>query len=76
MIRPNFIIITKGGQIVTIYPPLQWNETASQRKMLQDVREWICNHYPDWSRAIVYLRHFKRTEIYSDVVKLIRGEII
>jgi hypothetical protein len=45
------------GMIANAYPPLQWNETTSQRKMLTDVREWLHNHHPTWSKAMVYLRH-------------------
>lgn len=57
MIRPHIDITMMQGMIANAYPPLQWNETTSQRKMLTDVREWLHNHHPTWSKAMVYLRH-------------------
>ena len=57
MIRPHIDITMMQGMIANAYPPLQWNETTSQRKMLTDVREWLHSHHPTWRKAMVYLRH-------------------
>ena len=57
MVRANFNITDSEGAISTLYPPLQWNECTSHRKMLTDVREWLHSHHPTWERAMVYLAH-------------------
>lgn len=57
MIRPHIDITMMQGYLGKVYPPLQWNETTSHRKMLTDVREWLHSHHPNWRKAMVYLRH-------------------
>ena len=57
MIRPHIDITMYQGYLGKVYPPLQWNEQTSQRKMLTDVREWLHCHHPSWKRAMVYFKH-------------------
>ncbi|MBR5118877.1 MAG: hypothetical protein IK100_09565 [Muribaculaceae bacterium] len=64
------------GFISKVYPNMQWNETTSQRKMLVDVREWLHNNHPTWSRAMVYLDHFKGNITHSDKIMIERGQMI
>ena len=75
MIRPHICIHLRQGYIGTIYPPMQWNEKTSQRKMLTDVREWLHTHHPEWGRAMVYLSHYNGTHTYSDAIHIERGQI-
>jgi hypothetical protein len=75
MIRPHIDITMMQGMIANAYQPLQWNETTSQRKMLTDVREWLHNHHPTWSKAMVYLSHYNGTHTYSDAIQIERGQI-
>lgn len=56
MIRPSLNITTEGGA-VTVYPPLQWNEITSERKMLEDCRAWLHSHQPTWMDATVNLKY-------------------
>lgn len=73
MIRPHLDITIGWGRLATAYPPMQWNETTSQYKILTDVREWLHNHHPDWCRAMVYLSHYNGTESYSDKIMIERA---
>ena len=57
MIRPHIDITMYQGYLGKVYPPLQWGEQTSQRKMLTDVREWLHNHHPDWSKAMIFFKH-------------------
>lgn len=75
MIRPHIDITMMQGYLGKIYPPLQWNETTSERKMLTDVREWLRTHHPEWSRAMVYLSHYNGTHTCSDAIQIERGQI-
>ena len=63
MVRPSFFITDNNGEIETIYPPLQWNECISKRKMLSDCRSWIHCHRPNWAQALVNLMFSKYTEV-------------
>ena len=75
MIRPHIDITMHMGYISKVYPNIQWNENTSQHKMLTDVREWLHNHHPEWSRAMVYLSHYNGTHTYSDAIQIERGQI-
>lgn len=74
MIRPHLDVTMHMGFISKVYPPMQWNETTSQRKMLTDIREWLHNHHPSWKRAMVHLRHFNGEKSYNDTFSLERGQ--
>lgn len=76
MIRPHLDITMHMGYISNAYPPIQWNETTSYRKMIADIREWLHNHYPEWSRARVHLAHFNGTKTHSDTIHIIRGKML
>lgn len=76
MIRPHICITLIRGYLGTIYPPLQWNEGTSQRKMLVDIREWLHCHHPEWSRAMVYLDHYKGSKTHSDTIHITRGQAL
>ena len=62
MIRPYINITTKGGEIKTVYPPLQWNEVTSKRKMLVDCKEWMHSKHPTWETAEINLKHHNYVE--------------
>lgn len=76
MIRPHIDITMFQGYLGKVYPPLQWNEQTSQRKMLTDVREWLHTHHPEWSRAMVYLSHYNGTRTHSDVYHIERRVVL
>ena len=76
MIRPHIDITMHFGDESKVYPPLQWNENTSQRKMLVDVREWLHYHHPSWVRAMVYLDHFKGIKTHSDAIQIERKQNI
>lgn len=76
MIRPHIDITMQMGYISKVYPPMQWNETTSQRKMLVDVREWLHNHHPSWRRAMVHLSHYNGEKTYSDIYLIERGQAL
>ena len=75
MIRPHIDITMYQGYLGKVYPPLQWGENTSQRKMLTDVREWLHCHHPSWKRAMVYLSHYRLGKTHTDVVDIERGQI-
>ena len=58
------------GYISKVYPPMQWQDNTSQRKMLGDVREWLHNHHPSWQKAMVCLRHSNGV---NNLVMMMRG---
>ena len=62
MIRTHLDITRYDGTVTTIYPPLQWNECISLRKILADCRTWLHDHQPEWCAATVNLRHHNYTE--------------
>jgi hypothetical protein len=66
MIRPHIDITMYQGYISSAHPPMQWNETTSQRKMLTDVREWLHNHHPSWRSARVHLNHIRGMRTYTE----------
>lgn len=61
MIRPHIKIFTETGE-TTVYPPLQWNEVVSQRKMLVDCKEWMHSKFPTWISATIFLKHHNYVE--------------
>lgn len=73
MIRPHFKL---HGHLGTVYAPMQWNETTSTSKMLRDCQEWLHNHYPEWSRAMVYLCHHNGVNSHNDVILIERGQML
>lgn len=70
MVRANFKITDSDGAIATLYPPLQWNECTSRRKMITDCKEWLHNHQPSWVTATINLMYHH----YTKSVKIKRGE--
>ena len=76
MIRPHIDITMYQGYLGKVYPPLQWNEQTSQRKMLTDVREWLHNHHPSWMRAMVYFSHYRLGKTHTDAIRIERGQIL
>lgn len=65
MVRPSFFITDNNGEIETIYPPLQWNECISKRKMLTDCKAWLHDHRPTWAMATINLmyHHYTATAV-------------
>lgn len=61
MIRPHIDITTEDCE-KTVYPPLQWNEVTSKRKMLADCQEWMHSHHPTWETATINLKHHNYVE--------------
>ena len=61
MVRPYFLITDSDGAIATLYPPLQWNECVSRRKMLTDCKEWLHDHRPAWAKATINLKYHNYT---------------
>jgi len=76
MIRPHICIHLRQGYIGTIYPPMQWNEKTSTRKMLIDVREWLHNHHPSWERAMVHLTHHRGINTHTEIIHIDRRQIL
>lgn len=62
MIRPYIEIATDGGETKTVYPPLQWNEVTSKRKMLTDCKVWMHSKHPTWETASINLKHHNYVE--------------
>lgn len=74
MIRVSMDIFENDGRYNIIYPPLQWNECTSKRKILADVRTWLHCHRPEWCKARVTLRHFNQRDYntYNDYYNMDR----
>ncbi len=76
MIRPNIEIgDIYDADFSRVYPPLQWNDCASTRKMVTDAQVWLHNHYPEWKEATLNLMHFneKGTHSFTSCIPLERG---
>ena len=71
MVRANFNITDSEGAISTLYPPLQWNECTSRRKMITDCKEWLHNHRPTWEVATINLKYHN----YTATAVIYRNEI-
>lgn len=77
MIRPHLDITAFDRYYWRkVYPPLQWNEVTSHRKMISDLLTWLHNHYPLWSYAMVYFTHSKDGKSYTEAIKITRGQKI
>lgn len=76
MIRPHIDITMAQGFANKIYPPMQWNGVTSTRKMLSDVQEWLHCHYPTWERAIIYFTHYGNGRSHTDMIRIIRGQML
>ena len=63
MVRTSFMVTDNDGAILTLHPPLQWNECVSRRKMITDCREWLHNHRPTWEKATINLKYHNYTAI-------------
>lgn len=75
MIRPNIQIgDAMEGDVKTVYPPLQWNDCTSTRKMITDTQVWLHNHYPEWKEAVLHLMHYYNGKhLFNSLIPMQRG---